>query len=527
MKIRAKKLLFATAMVAFASVHAAQAESVIRYMGLSKLDMIDPIWTTNYGVRDHGYLIYDTLFAQDANGVVQPQMIGEWSVSEDQLTYSFTLRDGLMFHDGAPVTSADVIASLDRWMQKDTFGVEVKNRLAAMEATDDKTFTIALTEPFGLIIEALGKTASNVPFIMPASVASASLDDQISDPIGSGPFKFDLDSWEPGVKAVYTKFDGYVPRDEPASALAGGKVAKVDRIERIFFPDDITAVNALVAGEIDYIPQFQPDLIPILEAGGDIVIKPHNPLGQTVQIIPNFLQPPTDDVRVRQAMQLALDQTDYLTAILGTYTDLYQTCVSIFMCGTALENDANGERQMTRDVDAAKALLEEAGYDGTPITLLHATDISDQRAGGSVTAQRLREAGFTVDVVTSDWATVAQRRANKAPIAEGGWNVFQTGWDGMALQSPLTNVYVSGACDDAWYGWNCSDTLQQLKQDFIKAGSDEERKAIAEAIQQEAYEIVSVIMMGQYTQASAWSDKLEGMQQAPMSTNLWGVSKAE
>ena len=153
---------------------AAQAESVLRYMGLSKLDMIDPIWTTNYSVRDHGYLIYDTLFAQDADGVVQPQMIDTWSVSDDQLTYTFTLRDGLMFHDGAAVTSDDVIASLTRWMEKDTFGVEIKNRLAEMQAVDDTTFTIALNEPFGLLIEALGKTASNVPFIMPARVASAS-----------------------------------------------------------------------------------------------------------------------------------------------------------------------------------------------------------------------------------------------------------------------------------------------------------------------------------------------------------------
>jgi len=506
---------------------AAQAESVLRYMGLSKLDMIDPIWTTNYSVRDHGYLIYDTLFAQDADGVVQPQMIDTWSVSDDQLTYTFTLRDGLMFHDGAAVTSDDVIASLTRWMEKDTFGVEIKNRLAEMQAVDDTTFTIALNEPFGLLIEALGKTASNVPFIMPARVASASQDEQISDPTGSGPFVFVQEEWQPGVKAVYAKFEDYVPRSDPQSGLAGGKVVKVDKIERLFFPDDITAVNALVAGEVDYIPQFQPDLIPILQAAGDIVVKPHNPLGQTIQIIPNFLQPPTDDVLIRQAMQLALGQEDYMTSFLGAYDDLYQICPSIFMCGTLLENDANAERQMTRDIEAAKALLDEAGYDGTPITLLHATDISDQRAGGSVTAQRLREAGFVVDVAVSDWSTVAQRRANKGPISEGGWNVFQTGWDGMALQSPLTNVYVSGACDDAWYGCHCSETLQQLKQDFIKASSDEERKRIGAAIQEEAYEIVSVIMMGQYTQASAWSEKLKGMEQAPMSTNLWGVSKEE
>lgn len=527
MKTRLKNYSLAAVIAACAIGQSAQAETVIRYNGLSKLDMIDPIWTANYGVRDHGYLIYDTLFAQDADGVVQPQMIDVWSVSDDQLTYTFTLRDGLKFHDGAPVTSKDVIASLTRWMGKDSFGVEIKSRLSEMTAVDDTTFTIALTEPFGLIIEALGKTASNVPFIIPARIASAAQDEQISDPIGSGPFVFNTEEWKPGVSAVYTKFEDYVPRDEPPSGLAGGKVVMVDKVERIFFPDDITAVNALVAGELDYIPQFQPDLIPILQSGSDIVIKPHNPLGQTIQIIPNFLQPPTNDVRIRQAMQLALDQTDYMTAILGSYTDLYQTCASIFMCGTALENDANGERQMTRDIDAAKALLDEAGYDGTPITLLHATDVSDQRAGGSVTAQRLREAGFEVDVVTADWATVAQRRANKGTVAEGGWNVFQTGWDGMALQNPLTNVYVSGACDDAWYGWNCSETLQQLKQDFIKASTDEERKAIAVDIQQEAYEIVSVIMMGQYTQASAWSGKLQGMQQVPMTTNLWGVSKAD
>lgn len=522
------KTKFAAAALAVAvTAPAAHAESVLRYMGLSKLDMIDPIWTTAYGVRDHGYLIYDTLFAQDASGAVKPQMIDTWSVSDDQLTYTFTLRDGLIFHDRAPVTSTDVIASLSRWMEKDTFGVEIRNRLSAMASVDDKTFTLELTEPFGLVIEALGKTASNVPFIMPARIASASLDEQISDPVGSGPFMFVADEWQPGVKAVYEKFEGYVPRSEPRSGLAGAKVAMVDKIERLFFPDDITAVNALVAGEIHYIPQFQPDLIPILEAAQDVVVQPHNPLGQTIQIIPNFLQPPTDDIRIRQAMQLALAQEDYMTSFLGSYDELYQICGSIFMCGTPLENDANIERQMTRDVDAAKALLEEAGYDGTPITLLHATDISDQRAGGSVTAQRLREAGFEVEVAVSDWATVAQRRANKGSIAEGGWNVFQTGWDGMALQSPLTNVYVSGACDDAWYGWNCSETLQELKQEFIKAASDAERREIAEKIQQEAYEIVSVIMMGQYTQASAWSTNLIGMEQAPMSTNLWGVSVAE
>lgn len=251
MNIRTRELALAAAISLCATVPAAHAESVIRYVGLSKLDMIDPIWTTNYGVRDHGYLVYDTLFAQDADGNVQPQMIGSWEVSEDQLMYRFTLREGLKFHDGADVTSADVIASLDRWMQKDTFGVEIKNRLEAMSPGDDRTFTIALTEPFGLIIEALGKTASNVPFIMPARIAASSQDEQISDPVGSGPFMFDTEAWEPGVRAIYTRFEDYVPRDEPPSALAGGKVAKVDRIERIFFPDDITAVNALVAGEID------------------------------------------------------------------------------------------------------------------------------------------------------------------------------------------------------------------------------------------------------------------------------------
>ncbi|RPE72169.1 peptide/nickel transport system substrate-binding protein [Pacificibacter maritimus] len=506
---------------------AAQAETTIRYMGLSKLDMLDPIWTTNYGVRDHGYLIYDTLFAQDAEGNIKPQMIDTWTVSEDRMAYRFSLRDGLMFHDGAPVTSQDVVASLERWMHKDTFGVEIKNRLSSMDVVDDKIFTLSLTEPFGLVVDAFGKTASNVPFIMPARIASGAVDDQISDPVGSGPFKFILDDWQPGVKAVYEKFEAYVPRDEAPSGLAGGKVAMVDRIERVFFPDDITAVNALATGEIDYIPQFQPDLIPILSGASDVVVQPHNPLGQTIQIIPNFLQPPTDDVRIRQAMQLALGQEDYMTAILGSYDELYSYCPSIFMCGTALENDANSERQMSQDVEAAKALLAEAGYDGTPLTLLHATDVSDQRTGGSVTAQRLREAGFVVDDVVSDWATIAQRRANKAPIAEGGWNIFQTGWDGMALQSPLTNVYVSGACDDAWYGWNCSETLQRLKQDYINATSVDEQKTIGEAMQQEAYEIVSVIMMGQYTQASAWSANLEGMRQATVTTNLWGVSKAE
>ena len=199
-----KSLVAAAAMTAVAG--GASADSTLRVVMHSDLKIVDPIWTTAYMSRNYGYMVYDTLFAMDEDTKIHPQMVEKYSVGgPNNLTYTFTLRDGLMFHDGAPVTSADVIQSIKRWGGKDSMGQMLMKFTKEMKAVDDKTFQLILNEPFGLVLVALGKPSSNVPLIMPKRVADTPKDTQISEYVGSGPFVFDAANWKPGDKAVSAK----------------------------------------------------------------------------------------------------------------------------------------------------------------------------------------------------------------------------------------------------------------------------------------------------------------------------------
>src|SRR4051812_8486016 len=220
----------------------AEAKTITAVMH-SDLRVTDPIVTTAYITRDHGYMVYDTLLATDSNFKIQPQM-ADWAISDDKLTYTFTLRDGLKWHDGTPVTADDCVASLKRWGKVDTLGSKLMEFTAGIEATDARTFTLKLKEPYGLVLESLGKPSSTVPFMMPKRLAETPVTQQIPEQIGSGPFKFVQAEFRPGVKAVYAKNTDYVPRKEPPSWTAGAKVVKVDRVEWVTMPDAQTAVNA-------------------------------------------------------------------------------------------------------------------------------------------------------------------------------------------------------------------------------------------------------------------------------------------
>src|SRR6516165_12689568 len=231
----------------------ALAQTTLRAVMQSDLKILDPIWTTAYIVRNHGYMIYDTLLAQDEKGAVQPQMVEKYETAPDNKSYTFTLRDGLLWHDGQPVTSEDCIASIKRWAAKDTTGQKLMTFVSGVEAKDAKTFVIKLKEPTGLVLLGLGKPSSNVPFMMPKRVAETDPNTQISDFTGSGPFVFKQDEWKPGDKTVYVKNEKYKPRAEPASGLAGGKVVNVDRVEWRAISDHQQAVTALLAGEIEFI----------------------------------------------------------------------------------------------------------------------------------------------------------------------------------------------------------------------------------------------------------------------------------
>ncbi len=184
----------------------------------SDLKVLDPIWTTANIVRNHGYMVWDTLFAMDEKLRPQPQMVDTWTLSDDKLTYTFTLRDGLKWHDGKPVTAEDCIASLKRWGARDSTGVKMLSFVSSFEPVNDRTFRIVLKEPYGLLIDSLAKPGGSTPLMMPKRIADTDPAKQISEFVGSGPFIFKADEWKPGEKTVYVKNPDYKPRAEPASA---------------------------------------------------------------------------------------------------------------------------------------------------------------------------------------------------------------------------------------------------------------------------------------------------------------------
>jgi peptide/nickel transport system substrate-binding protein len=482
--------------------------------------------TTAYIVRDFGYMVYDTLLAQDANFKIQPQM-AEYKISDDKLTYTFTLRDGLKWHDGTPVTAEDCVASLQRWGKADGMGQKLMDFTASIEATDPKTITLKLKEPYGLVLDSIGKPSSLVPFMMPKRLAETPPGTPVPELIGSGPFKFVQAEFQPGVKAVFEKNKDYVPRKEPPSWTSGGKVVKVDRVEWITMADAQTAVNALQSGDIDFMEAPSFDILPVLEANPDIKVETLNKLGNQTMGRMNFLIPPFDNVKVRRAALLAMNQKDVLDALVGN-PKYYEICGALFVCGTPLATDVGSESIVKGNGMAeAKKELAESGYDGTPVVIMAPGDVTVLKAQPIVAAQLMKEAGFKVDVQATDWGTVISRRTNQKPVKEGGWNIFFTNWVGADLVNPIVNFGIGGQGKKGWFGWAEDAKIEKLKDDFARASTLDEQKKIATAIQQEAYDQVIYVPLGQFTLPSAWRKSLTGVLDGPATPIFWNIDKSE
>jgi peptide/nickel transport system substrate-binding protein len=520
--MRNLKWALAAATVALFSVSAqAQTLKVVKH---SDVKIVDPIWTTAYIVRNHGYMIYDTLLALDDKLVLKPQMLEGWKVSDDRLTYTFTLRDGLKFHDGAPVTSEDCIASIRRWASRDAMGQKLMTFVKELKAVDDRTFTLALTEPYGLVLESLGKPSSNVPFIMPKRVAETPGNTQIKEFVGSGPFVFRADLWRPGEKTVYEKFKDYKPRPEPASGLAGGKNVHVDRVEWINITDAQTAANALLTGEIDILEQPLHELHPILEKDKNVELFDYNVLGSQYSFRFNVLHKPFDNPRIRQAVFYALNQKDILLAAVND-PRYFKECKAIFICGTPYATDKGFEDKLTSNFAKSKEILKQEGYDGTPVVLLFATDTNTGRLT-PIVKSLLERGGFVVDMQAMDWQTVLSRRSRKEPLNAGGWSGFMTSWVSADLLDPIVSAFVGAACDKAAIGWPCDARLEELRDSFAKTTDPAKRKELAEAVQVRESEYPTFVHLGQFNVPLAKRRNVTGMLAAPVPV-FWNVRKTE
>jgi peptide/nickel transport system substrate-binding protein len=499
------------------------AETTLRVVMHSDLKIVDPIWTTAYITRNHGYMIYDTLFAMDAKGEIKPQMLERYDVSGDKLTYTLTLRDGLAWHDGKPVTAEDCVASVKRWSAKDSMGQKLMTFVKDMTIVNAKTFKIILKEPTGLVLQALGKPSSNVPFMMPKRVADTDPNTQISDFTGSGPFVFKRDEWKPGDKAVYVKFAQYKPRTEPPSGLAGGKVAKVDRVEWRAIPDHQTAINALLAGELDYVEAPPHDLLPVLKGDANVKLVDINPLGNQYTFRFNTLHKPFDNAKARQAVMWSFNQEDFLKAVIGD-RNYYKVCPSLFPCGTPLESRKGfeGGLLIESNVAKARALLKEAGYDGTPVVLMHSTDLVVLTNLAPVAKSLMEKAGLKVDMQSMDWQTVVARRAKKDPPSAGGWNAFLTSWVAADILNPVMAGFLNSSCDKAMFGWPCDQEMEKLRDDFARETNPAKQKAIAEAVQVRLTQYPTHVPLGQWYGPAAVRKNIDGLIEAPVPV-FWNV----
>ena len=519
-----RRFLLASVVALAAAVSSAASAQTYKIVMHSDLKVLDPIWSGAYIVRNYGYLVYDTLFAMDVNFQIKPQMVDKWQMSPDGLTWTFTLRDGLEWHDGKPVTAEDCIASLKRWSVRDSMGQKLAQSLQEYKVVDDKTFQIVLKEKFGPLLESIGKPSVVVPFMMPKRVAETDPFKQIEDYTGSGPFILKKDEWKPGEKTVFIKNPKYKPRSEPMSGLAGGKVVSLDRVEWVWIQDPQTQVNALLNGEVDALETVNYDSLPLVEKDKNVRVITGRTSNQYVFRM-NWLTPPFNNQKIRQAAMVALSQEEFLQANIGDKR-FYRTCKALFTCDTPLATTVGMENVLNGDSQKARAMLKEAGYDGTPVVLLQPSDLDVIKQLPVVAKAQLERAGFKVEIQSMDWTTMVNRIVTKkGPPSEGGWNAFGTSWVQVDILDPLMTPYLAANCDKARAGWPCDEAIEKLRDAYVKAATLEEKKAVVEQVQRRVAEAVTHIPLGEWYVVSAVRSNIGTMQTPPPVTVFWGVTK--
>ena len=503
---------------------AARAETVLRVAASEDLRVLDPTWTTADATQNYSYLVYETLFSLDRDLTPRPQMVESYTVSPDGLVYDFVLRPGLTFHDGSPVTSADVIASLQRWAVRAVDGRLFAARLYGYAAADDRHFSIRLKQPFSMLLTSLANPASTIPIILRAADAQGDPGQPIRTSVGSGPFVFEPDRWVVGARWRFHRNPAYVPRAEPPSGMAGGRVAHVDAVEFSYIPDPTTAMSALRAGEID-IQQVVPyDLIPLLRQDASIAVKVVDPFGFQALIRPNSLVPPFDNPNARRALLYLAPPAEYLTAMVGSDPALQTPCLSPFMCGPGMPLPLGA---MSNDPAQARALMDQAGYHGQTVVVLAPTDLPELHQLATILSQRLTDIGVKVDQQDMDFATLATRRTNMDDPAtsRGGWSLFTTWRPRLTANGPIINSFLSTSCDRKnFYGWPCDAALEQLRLSYLDAITDAQKAAIMDRIVARFDLVLPYVPIGNFSRPLAYRTAVSGILDAPVLV-LWNLEK--
>jgi len=526
--IKRRTLLAAgAASLAAPSIVAAQGTRVLKFIPQSDVTVLDPIWTTAYVTRNHGYMVFDTLFGLNGKFEASPQMAEGMTVENDGKLVRIKLRDGLMFHDGARVLARDCVASIQRWGKRDTFGQTLLAFTDELSAADDRTIQFRLKKPFPQLPDALGKPASNFAAMMPERLAKTDAFTQVTEMVGSGPFRFNAKERVAGSQVVYEKFTEYKPREGGVPDwTAGPKIVNFDRVEWRVSPEAASAAAALQRNEVDWWENPPQDLVPLLKKNADISVFVQDPTGQVACMRLNHLNPPFDNPAIRRAVLKAISQTDYAQAVVGDDPAMFHVPAGVFCPGTPMASDAGLEVfQGPRDYAAAKKAILDAGYKGERVVLMAPTDFPILKALADVGADVLTKCGLNVDYQASDWGSVVTRRAKKDPIDKGGWNLFHTFWAGGDQLNPVGHAFLRAQGPaTGMFGWPTSPELESLREQWIAAPDLATQKKLAADLQKQVLIDVPYIPLGQTFYNTAHRKSITGVLNGFVT--FWNVKRA-
>jgi peptide/nickel transport system substrate-binding protein len=505
----------------------AQPASTLRFTPQQDLVTLDPVTTTAYISRNHGYMVFDTLYGMDGNFRATPQMVDGHRVEDDGRRWDLTLREGLLWHDGEQVLARDCVASIRRWARRDPFGGTLMAATDELSAPDDRTIRFRLNHPFPLLPIALGKASVPVCALMPERLANTDPFRQVPEMIGSGPFRFKADERVAGSLNVYTKFERYAPRkDGPLSWTSGPKVVHFDRVEWRSMPDPSTATSALVAGEQDWQEYAYHDQLSLLRRARNVQVRVLDRTGFVAMVRMNHLQPPFSNPEIRRALWGALDQTACMQAVVGpAETGLYHVPLGFFCPGTPMGSDAGldpltGPRDTARVRDALKA----AGYRGETVVLMVPSNSTVLMALGAVFEDMLKRVGMTVEVYAVEFNAMLQRRNRKGPVSEGGWSAFVTNWAGTDWLNPAGHIALRGNGEAGYAGWASMPRIEELREAWFRAPDEAAQQAICRDIQLEAMREVPYYPLGQYMQPTAHRTSITGVLDG--FATFWNVRRA-
>jgi peptide/nickel transport system substrate-binding protein len=513
------------AAAAFAAPGFARAASAttLRFIPVIDLAFTDPIFSTAQVSRNHGFMVFDTLYGMNAKLEVSPQMVEGHRIEDDGKRWDLTLRDGLVFHDGERVLARDCVASIRRWARRDAFGNALMQATEELSASDDRTIRFRLKRPFPLLPYALGKAAIQACFIMPERIAATDPFRQIPEVIGSGPFRFKADERVPGARNVYERFDRYRPREEAADWTAGGKRVHYDRVEWTTMPDAATGASAVQAGEQDWQETTPHDLLPILRRNRNLRVTVLDPRGFNCILQVNHLQPPFDNPAIRRALWGAIDQEAFMMAVAGDDPQFRHNPAGYFCPGTPMASDA-GLAPLTGPRDYAKVRrdLAAAGYNGEKVVVLVPADSLAQKPLGDVAADMFKQAGMNVEAVAMDFASVLTRRNKREPVAQGGWSAVASNWQGIDWLNPAGHLTLQG--EGSYPGWARSARIPALRNQWLATGDLAEQQRICRDIQLAAVEEVPFYPIGQYFQPSVHRAAITGIMSG--TAVFWNVRPA-